>query len=383
MRRSGPTGPSRVSSRPRRTRGRRAPGRRNVHRHQLGQQPQPRGGAAPQPARTRATRSATPSAVVAGSVPPSIRGSAPSRWCRVVASPRPAAPTGPRWRGAGRSRTRWGHRGAARPGCRGGPPAGCGSRASAPPSRRVDPIGEPAAGKILQDRLERLEVAADRAPPVDDEDDVAIAVAGVACGVAQPVAVDIGDPVRAEVLSRDRRMPTTSATTRATTSPWPRVATPLTCGRSARSPNEPPPKSRTYTCTSRGVAVRASEHTSVLARWSARARPTHDADMPTRPGEVEDQGVPALLQRPVEQPHRHPQHPRARASTLVSPTPGTTARSGRRASSEAGRSSGAATPGARAARPAIATATASSRAGRSCSAAASATAGLPRPPAPP
>lgn len=63
----------------------------------------------------------------------------------------------------------------------------------------VHAVGQATLGQVLQLELEFLELGAQRAPAVHDEEDVAVAVVEVPGGAARAVGLDRVDPVGAEV----------------------------------------------------------------------------------------------------------------------------------------------------------------------------------------
>ena len=174
-----------------------------------------------------------------------------------------------------------------------------------PPAARGDDVqaeGETAGGELLDLHLEVVEVGAQRAPAVDDQEDVAVPVVGAAL---RPAACGRSRSSRCrcarKYASRRSTIPVTSARIRRTTSGSERVPTPATCGRPVSGAKVPPPKSSTKNCDSSGVVVSDMLATTVRSSVLLPLRgPPTTATCPAAAAEVDRQGVAALLARPVD-----------------------------------------------------------------------------------
>ena len=173
-----------------------------------------------------------------------------------------------------------------------------------PPAGRGDDVqaeGEAAGGQLLDLQLEVVEVGAQRAPAVDDQEHVAVPVVGAALRPPRPVGLDRVDAVGAEVLL---------APVHDARSPRRRSGSPRRARSGCRRRPRAAARSSRRRCRRRSRARR----TATPAAWSSAPcwpRPTaascscRCADRRPRrrdrrpPDRSTDEGVAALLARPV------------------------------------------------------------------------------------
>ena len=181
------------------------------------------------------------------------------------------------------------------------------------PARRADDDvqaeGQAAGGELLDLGLEVVEVGAQRAPAVDDEEDVAVPVVGAA---RPPGARGRSRWSRCRWRGsrpRDgRRCPCTSATIRRTTSGSARVPTPATCGqRGERRERAAAEVEDEELRLLRRRRQRHARDDRAQQRALAAARAADDRDVAAGAAEVDGEGVAALLARPVDGAERHDQ----------------------------------------------------------------------------
>ncbi len=250
----------------------------------------------------RLTRSSTPSPTVAGSGLPSTRGSA--REEVQLAGHQPASRTAGRHQG-GDLAVDLGVDGVAEAQLEAGAEDVAHRGAVVgPAARRGDDVqaeGEPAGSQLLQLELEVVEVGAQGAPAVDDQEHVAVAVVGATLPASGPIGLDGVDALRPEVglatvdhaghLGQD-------------------AAYDVGLGPGAHPGDVGKPGQRGERAAAeveheelrlqRRRGQRHARDDGAQQRALAAARTTDDGDVTSRAGEVDREGVAALLARPVD-----------------------------------------------------------------------------------
>ena len=208
---------------------------------------------------------------------------------------------------------------------------------------QVQAEGQAALGEGLQLHLELVELGAQGAPAVDDQEHVAVAVVGGALPPAAPVGLDRVDALPAEVrLAAVDDALAPRPPSRRTTSGSERVrrrrraaarSSARTCRHRSRARR---------TATRCGVVVSARLVTIVRSSVDLPLRgPPTTATWPAGTGEVDPQHVAALLARPVDDAERHVETARAPATTArPGRAPGRSTRSPISGSRVSGTSSG-------------------------------------------